>query len=67
MVAWIMENYQELGALLLALVGVAEVVVRLTPTKKDDGAMERIGHVIRKAMDLMKVPNVRKKPAEKDS
>ena len=54
---WIAENYLNLGTVLLAGVALAEAIVRLTPTKSDDGAVERIGAVIRKICDLLKVPN----------
>lgn len=40
---------------------VAEVVVRLTPTKKDDSLMERFGGGIRKFLNLVLVPNLKKK------
>lgn len=58
--AWLMENYGDLAALLLALLGVGEIVVRLTPTQKDDGMMERIGSFVRKVLDLLKMPNLKK-------
>lgn len=54
------ENAELLGASALAIVGAAELVVRLTPTKKDDGFVERVGHYVRIALDFLKVPNLRK-------
>jgi hypothetical protein len=58
---WFMANWQDMvyGVLLLVLVG--EVIVRLTPTKSDDGFIFRVG----KYMDqLLKwFPNV-KKPSD---
>ena len=45
---------------IVGLISVAEVVVRLTPTKKDDGAVERIGYIVRKIMDFLKLPNLKK-------
>ena len=44
-------------AIIMGLISVAEVVVRLTPTKTDDGAVERVGSFFRKLFDLLKVPN----------
>jgi hypothetical protein len=46
---------------LAGLVMIAEIVVRFTPTEKDDGAVKRIGDRLDKVLDLLKVPN-RKKP-----
>ena len=54
---WIVANYVNVFLALAALVGVAELVVRFTPTKTDDGAVERIGAVIRKIMNFLKIPN----------
>lgn len=54
------QNMETVGALILALLVVAELVVRLTPTKTDDGAVERVGKVIRRVLDFLKVPNVKK-------
>ena len=59
-VTWLKDNYQNLFLVLGGLVGVAEVVVRLTPTEKDDSAVERIGGILRKVMDFLKVPNNKK-------
>jgi hypothetical protein len=36
---------------------VAETITRLTPTTKDDGAVERVGKVIRKFFDMLGIPN----------
>ena len=55
------ENYADILLICASLVAAAEVFVRLTPTKKDDSAVERIGGYLRKAMDFFKVPNVKKK------
>lgn len=57
---WIVANYVELFGAILGLVAVAEVIVRLTPTQKDDGAVERIGSFIKKVADFLKIPNVKK-------
>lgn len=64
-IAWIMEHYDDVGLVLAALVGVAELVVRLTPTQKDDGAVQRIGSIVKKVLDFLKVPNnLKDKPLE---
>lgn len=51
-----------IAGILLTIISVAEAIVRLTPTKKDDGAVERIGGWIRKALDMLgKIfPNLKK-------
>lgn len=47
-------------AALASVVTIAEIVVRLTPTTSDDGAVKRIGERIDKMLDLLGVPNKRK-------
>jgi len=51
-----------IAGILLTVIGVAEAVVRLTPTEKDDTAVERVGKWIRKAIDYASnvVPNKKK-------
>jgi hypothetical protein len=46
-----------LAAIILMALALAEAIVRLTPTTKDDTAVERIGHFIRKLFDMLKIPN----------
>lgn len=60
-VIWVQNNYVNVLLLLSALVAVGEIVVRFTPTKEDDGFVSRLGAYIDKALDLAKVPNIRKK------
>ena len=54
---WLLQNIDKMAAALLALIALAEAIVRLTPTEKDDGAVERVGAIIRKLLDVLKVPN----------
>lgn len=56
-ITWITENYGYVLGSLATLVLVAEFVVRFTPTKEDDGFVERFGAFVSKVMDLLKVPN----------
>lgn len=60
--SYIMTHGPAIASILLAIIAVAEMIVRLTPTKKDDGAVQRIGGVIRKLIDYAKVvfPNNKK-------
>ena len=37
----------------------AEILVRLTPTKKDDSALERVGKALKWIMNILKVPNLK--------
>lgn len=53
-------NGEIISAFILAILTVLELGVRLTPTKTDDGAVERIGKVIKKILDFLKVPNIKK-------
>jgi hypothetical protein len=54
---WFKDNYVEFfSSLGVIMVGI-EMLVRLTPTKKDDTAAERVGEKLRKIMDFMKIPN----------
>lgn len=64
--------FTALFAALVAVGGFAELVVRLTPTKNDDGFMERIGSFIKAAgekvswgLDKLKIPNNVKGEVEK--
>lgn len=54
--AWWNLNGGAIAAILLGILPVAEVIVRLTPTKKDDGAVQRFGYWVRWFFDKMKVP-----------
>lgn len=54
---WLIANYMSIVAVVLGLFSVAEIIVRITPTEKDDGALERVGAFIKKVLDFLKVPN----------
>ena len=41
-------------------IAVAEVITRLTPTEKDDAFVQRLGAGIKKVLDAIKLPNVKK-------
>ncbi len=56
-VSFVVENYEQMFIALVSLVAAAEVIVRFTPTKKDDGFVKRLGELIDKAMDALKIPN----------
>jgi hypothetical protein len=57
LVSWFMVNGPAVAGAALGLLTVAETVVRLTPTQKDDTAVERVGKVIRRFFDLLGLPN----------
>jgi len=61
LITWFQTNYAELLKILTLMVVVGEMVTRLTPTKKDDGFIRRLGAIIDTALGVMKVPNLRKK------
>lgn len=54
---FIVQNWGNISLAIMALVALAEAIVRITPTTSDDGAVERIGAIIRKILDFLKVPN----------
>ena len=62
LIAYVSTHGPTMVAAVLALLAFAELVVRLTPTEADDGAVERIGKKIRAAVDMLdKVfPNIKK-------
>lgn len=57
LIAYISMHGPALVAIVLTLLAAAEMIVRLTPTAKDDAAVERLGKIIRKFFDLLHVPN----------
>lgn len=57
---FVKENYIQMIQALLAVVFSIELITRITPTKKDDSFIERVGSVIRKIADFLKIPNVKK-------
>lgn len=58
--SWTMANYQGILISLATILVGLEGIVRLTPTKKDDTALERAGKIIHWLMDFLKVPNVKR-------
>lgn len=59
-IGFIKDHYMDILISLSFLVAGAEVIVRLTPTTKDDSAVERLGTLLRKLMDFLKVPNIKR-------
>lgn len=57
--AWWNANGGIIAAILLGILPVAEMVVRLTPTQKDDTAVQRVGYWVRWFFDKVKVPNLK--------
>lgn len=49
---WCVENWNDIIAIYLGLVGVASVIVKLTPTLKDDDALKGIIKFIAKYIAL---------------
>lgn len=70
MIEFISQNYVqilELLGILFASGGVLEIIVRLTPTKTDDGFADRVAAMVDKLMDLLKVPNRLKKQDDSEN
>jgi hypothetical protein len=57
LVEWFIVNGPIVAGAVLGLLTVAETITRLTPTQKDDTAVERVGKVIRKFFDMLGIPN----------
>jgi hypothetical protein len=55
--SWVQLNGAVLISAIMAGLTFLEFIVRLTPTDKDDGAVERAGKFIRNAFDVLGVPN----------
>lgn len=51
------QNGASIGATATAIYVAAELITRLTPTKKDDSFLSRAGSFVKKVLDLLKVPN----------
>lgn len=58
--AWLMANYTGVLISMSIIIMGLEGIVRLTPTKKDDTALERVGKLVHWLMDLLKIPNVKR-------
>ena len=59
---WVfLKTYYVAGFLILsATYPVLELITRITPTKKDDTLLERAGKLVRKIMDILGIPNMKK-------
>lgn len=62
LIAYVTTHGPTIVILVLTVLAAAEAAVRLTPTEKDDGAVERIGKKIRGFFDLLEkvFPNLKK-------
>ncbi len=52
---WLMEHYTDLIAIVVGLIGVAEIVVNLTPSEKDNSVLLKIKNALSAV-----IPNFRK-------
>lgn len=43
---WLMEHYTDLIAIVVGLIGVAEIVVNLTPSEKDNSVLLKIKNAL---------------------
>jgi len=64
-IEWLKSNYSEVLQIITLIVVIGEMVARLTPTKTDDGFIHRIGGRLDRILDLLRVPNLRKKIDDK--
>lgn len=54
---WLIAHEADLVNIITGILGVATVVVRLTPTEKDDNLVHRIGDLVDKVLDFLHIPN----------
>lgn len=64
---WLMHNYSPLLQTVTLVVAAGTIAVRLTPTKTDDGFLARISTGLDKLLDLLRVPNLRRKIESEDA
>lgn len=50
---WITENYVGIAAFLFAVYGTARAFVALTPTPKDDAALEKVGVLVKTVAKIL--------------
>lgn len=58
--AWLVANYENLAIFLSMLLGALEVLFRIVPTKSGESFIQRAGAILKKLMDLAKIPNVKR-------
>lgn len=61
---FVQANWDLFGLVLVSGIAFAEAIVRITPTKTDDGFVTRIGGYIDIALNFLKIPNVKRKSPE---
>ena len=57
---WTVGNYYGVLISVSMIIVALEGIVRLTPTKKDDTVLERVGKAVHGLMDFLKVPNAKR-------
>lgn len=61
-VQWVLNNKENIAEAVIAILAVGAVIVRLTPTKSDDGIFKKVDDIVNKVLDWVKVvPNNRRK------
>ena len=60
MIEFITGNKELIAEAVLALLAVGAIIVRLTPTEKDDGIFAKIDAAVNKVFDFLKLPNNKK-------
>lgn len=64
---WIQENFLNVVQILTLLVVAGELITRLTPTKRDDGFVRRIGMGMDRLLNMLRVPNLRRQVRQASS
>ena len=59
MIDWIQENWGQIVQITLILYAIAEVVVKLTPSEKDNSILKKVAEIVNQIIDAV-VPNLKK-------
>jgi hypothetical protein len=59
MIEWIKDNWDSIVSVVLVLYAIAEVVVKLTPSEKDNSILKKVVNVVNQIIDLI-IPNLKK-------
>ena len=52
LINWVVANWQRLVEVILAIIGLASVIVKITPTTKDDAILQKIKDFLSKWIAL---------------
>lgn len=59
MITWIKENWDSIVTIALIIYAIAEIVVKLTPSEKDNSILKKVADIVNQIIDVV-VPNLKK-------